>query len=73
MTSAVVHRYEPRAACLARAAGRLHDDTDRLTESAERWERLGARVERACTLLLLPERADEGRAELAALGVPQPG
>jgi hypothetical protein len=61
------------AACLARAAGRLHGDADRLTESAERWERLGARVERACTLLLLPERADEGRAELTALGVSQPG
>jgi len=61
------------AACSARAAGRLHDDADRLTESVERWERLGARVERACTLLLLPGRADEGRAELAALGVPQPG
>jgi hypothetical protein len=59
-------------ACLARAAGRLRADADALAESARRWERLGASVERAVTLLLLPDRTDEGRAELAALGVPEP-
>jgi hypothetical protein len=36
------------------------------------WERIEARFERACTLLLLPDRAAEGRAELAALGVEAP-
>ncbi|MEN3537599.1 LuxR C-terminal-related transcriptional regulator [Microbispora sp. ZYX-F-249] len=60
------------AACLARAAGRLHGDADALQDSVERWERVGARFERACTLLLLPARAAEGRAELATLGCPAP-
>jgi predicted ATPase/DNA-binding CsgD family transcriptional regulator len=55
------------AACLLRATGRLHDDLDALTEAVERWERIGARFERAATLLLIPGRADEGRRELAAL------
>ncbi|WP_171064620.1 ATP-binding protein, partial [Actinomadura soli] len=55
------------AACLARARGRLHDDPRELAASVEGWERIGARFERASTLLLLPERADEGRAELSAL------
>jgi hypothetical protein len=36
------------------------------------WERIDARFERACTLLLLDERADEGRAELRALGCRPP-
>jgi hypothetical protein len=31
------------------------------------WERIGARFERASTLLLLPARADEGRADLDEL------
>ncbi|XRQ14707.1 LuxR C-terminal-related transcriptional regulator, partial [Actinomadura welshii] len=55
------------AACLARARGRLHGDPGELAAAAEAWDRLGARFERASTLLLLPGRADEGRAELAAL------
>ncbi|WP_165969084.1 hypothetical protein, partial [Actinomadura sp. KC06] len=55
------------AACLTRARGRLHDDPGELAAAVEGWERIGARFERASTLLLLPERADEGRAELAAL------
>jgi hypothetical protein len=42
-------------ACLTRIAGRLHADTAALAESARQWERLGARVEHAATLLLLPE------------------
>jgi hypothetical protein len=55
-------------ALLLRAAGRLHEDEAALLASIEAWEALGARFERAATLLLLPDRADEGRAELAALG-----
>jgi hypothetical protein len=54
------------AACLARARGRLHGDPTALAESVRGWERIGARYERACTLLLLPDRAADGRAELAA-------
>jgi hypothetical protein len=38
----------------------------------ERWERIGARFERADTLLLMPARADEGRRELATLQVTPP-
>ncbi len=55
------------AACLARAAGRLHGDQDALTRSVAAWEHIDARFERACTLLLLPDRADEGQAALADL------
>jgi hypothetical protein len=61
------------AACLARAAGRLHDDPEMLSEAVDRWERIDARFERACTLLLLPGRAAEGHAELRALVCPFPG
>jgi predicted ATPase/DNA-binding CsgD family transcriptional regulator len=56
------------AACIARATGRLHDDATALSASLEGWERIDARFERACTLLLLPDREAEGQAELAALG-----
>jgi predicted ATPase/DNA-binding CsgD family transcriptional regulator len=59
------------AACVDRARGRLGDHTA-LQRSLAGWERLGARFERACTLLLLPDRAAEGEAELAALGCPPP-
>jgi predicted ATPase/transcriptional regulator with XRE-family HTH domain len=54
-------------ACLARALGRFHGDRASLERSVSGWERIGARFERACTLLLLPERAAEGRTELAEL------
>jgi predicted ATPase/DNA-binding CsgD family transcriptional regulator len=57
------------AACLTRASGRLRGDRSLLAQSIGQWERLGARVERACTLLLLPDRVEEGHAELATLGV----
>jgi hypothetical protein len=60
------------AACLARAAGRLHDDRRAIERSITGWERIDARFERACTLLLLPDRADEGLAELAVLGCGPP-
>jgi predicted ATPase/DNA-binding CsgD family transcriptional regulator len=55
-------------ACLARATGRLTGDRAALEQSLASWERIGASFERACTLLLLDERADEGRAQLRALG-----
>jgi predicted ATPase/DNA-binding CsgD family transcriptional regulator len=41
------------AACLARAAGRLHGDRDALTTSIQQWDAIGARFERACTERLL--------------------
>ncbi len=61
------------AAQLLRAAGRLRHDETALKESVAGWEAIGARFERACTLLLLPDRVDEGSAELAALGCTPPG
>jgi predicted ATPase/DNA-binding CsgD family transcriptional regulator len=64
---AAEHRWA--AACLARARGRLEGDAAALAEALTRWEELGARFERASTLLLLPGRETEGRAELRALGV----
>jgi hypothetical protein len=60
------------AACLARAAGRLGGDHGTLARSLAGWEAIDARFERACTLTLMDGRADEGRAELAALGCPPP-
>src|SRR5215469_4293267 len=60
------------AACLARATGRFRQDRASLERSVAGWERINARFERACTLLLLPGRAAEGLAELAALGCAPP-
>ncbi|MCX4970952.1 hypothetical protein OHA98_40745 [Streptomyces sp. NBC_00654] len=60
------------AACLARAAGRLHSDQDALRESLAGWENIDAAFERACTLLLLPDRTAEGLAQLASLGCRPP-
>ncbi|MFD2421777.1 hypothetical protein [Amycolatopsis pigmentata] len=60
------------AACLARAHGRLHRDTAALRDAVERWERIGARHERACTLLLLPGARTEAESEFDALGCPLP-
>jgi predicted ATPase/DNA-binding XRE family transcriptional regulator len=60
------------AACLARAAGRLHGDRAMYERSIEGWERIEARFERACTLMLLPDRAAEGEAELRELGCQPP-
>jgi hypothetical protein len=60
------------AACLSRATGRLHHDQQALVASVTAWERIGARFERAATLLLLPDRAAEGRAELAAPSIGAP-
>jgi predicted ATPase/DNA-binding CsgD family transcriptional regulator len=58
------------AACLARASGRLHDDQVALEQSVALWQQIGSRFEWACTLLLLPDLAAQGHAELAALGCP---
>jgi hypothetical protein len=60
------------AACLARATGRLHDDRSALEQSLEGWQHIGARFEAACTLLLIPDRAAQGHAELNALDCPPP-
>jgi predicted ATPase/DNA-binding CsgD family transcriptional regulator len=60
------------AACLARAGGILHGQRVLLEKSVAGWERIGARFERAITLLLLPDRAGEGRAELSVLGCTSP-
>lgn len=60
------------AACLSRTVGRLTGEAAPIEAAASGFERIGARFERACTLLLLPGRADEGRAELERLGCPMP-
>lgn len=60
------------AACFARATGRLHRDRAALEESLAGWQRIGSRFERACTLLLIPELAAQGQAELHALRCPVP-
>jgi predicted ATPase/DNA-binding CsgD family transcriptional regulator len=60
------------AACVARARARLSGDPRDFAESLAGWERIEARYERASTLLLMPDRADEGRTELADLGVQLP-
>ncbi|MEP6851463.1 MAG: LuxR C-terminal-related transcriptional regulator [bacterium] len=59
-------------AYLHRARGRRFSDRGELQAALAGWEAIGARFERACTLLLLPERTDEGRAELTALGATVP-
>jgi hypothetical protein len=56
------------AAALQRAAGRLHQDDGELAVAVAMWDQIGARFERACTLMLLADRTGEGRAELTALG-----
>ena len=63
---AAEHRWA--AACLARARGRLTGDPQAIAAALEEWERLDARFERACTLLLVPGREAEGRTELGRLG-----
>jgi predicted ATPase/DNA-binding CsgD family transcriptional regulator len=74
---AIAQRLAPEnnfvAAQLLRAEGRLRHDETALKDSVAGWEAIGARFERACTLLLLPDRVDEGTAELAALGCTPPG
>ncbi|HJP74797.1 MAG TPA: LuxR C-terminal-related transcriptional regulator [Pseudonocardiaceae bacterium] len=55
------------AACLARATARHTGDQKLMAESVARWERIGARFERAVTLLQIPARFDDGLAGLVAL------
>jgi predicted ATPase/DNA-binding CsgD family transcriptional regulator len=55
------------AACLARARGRS-GDLAAVADAIARWEHLDARFERASTLLIIPDRADEGRSDLVDLG-----
>jgi hypothetical protein len=50
----------------------LHNDRAALEESLAGWQRIGSRFERACTLLLMPDAAAQGRAELDAIGCPPP-
>ncbi|MEN3614183.1 LuxR C-terminal-related transcriptional regulator [Plantactinospora sp. ZYX-F-223] len=72
LSAAERHESAWAAACTARARGRHYGDSAALTAAVAGWERIGARFERASTLLLLPDRAAEGRRELAALGVEVP-
>ncbi len=58
------------AAHLARIEARLTGDQQLLAESLAQWEAIGSRFERACTLLLYADRAEEAERELAALGCP---
>ncbi|HEU4948607.1 MAG TPA: LuxR C-terminal-related transcriptional regulator [Kribbella sp.] len=58
------------AACLTRAAARLSGDPGEMRSAVEAFERIDARFERACTLLLTPDGDADGRAELAELRVP---
>lgn len=58
------------AACLSRTRGRLHGDRAALEESLAGWQHIGSRFERACTLLLIPDLAAQGRTELDTLGCP---
>jgi predicted ATPase/DNA-binding CsgD family transcriptional regulator len=60
------------AACLARATGRLNRDPDAYAAAVAGWEGIGASLERAYTLLLLPARVSEGHADLVARGLPPP-
>lgn len=54
------------AACVARTEGRLGDPAA-LARAVAGWEAIDARFERACTLVLMPDRRREGEAELSAL------
>ena len=70
-TSTTEHNHWA-AACLARATGRLNQDPDAYAAAVAGFERIGASLERAYTLLLLPARANEGHADLTARDLPPP-
>jgi hypothetical protein len=73
-----VPQWRGRAA--ERAAGQLSgnltvfaafaDASAALEESLAGWQRIGSRFEQACTLLLIPDLAAQGHAELETLGCP---
>jgi hypothetical protein len=71
-TELLVRENRFARALFLRARGRLHHDESDLEQSVALWEDIGARFERAYTLTLLPDRADEGARELAALGCSAP-
>jgi hypothetical protein len=52
--------------------GRLTGDPAAFADAVAGFERIGAQFERACTLLLMPSCADEGRLGLERLGCAQP-
>jgi hypothetical protein len=58
-------------AAMARIDGR-RGDASALRSALAGWERIGSRFERACTLLLMDGRRDEGLADLAAMAIPPP-
>ncbi|GAB3414246.1 LuxR C-terminal-related transcriptional regulator [Flindersiella endophytica] len=58
------------AACLSRVDARLTGDAQALSTAVDGFARIGARFERACTLLLSSDPA-AGAADLNALGVPR--
>ncbi len=68
----IVEENDFAATYLLRAAGRLHGDETLLKRAVGQWEAFGARFERACTLLLLPDQVAQGAAELAAMGCAVP-
>jgi len=70
--AALAEQNDWAAACLLRARGRLNSDRADLERAVLSWEKIGAQYERACTLLLIDDRAADGRAELVALGCPVP-
>jgi hypothetical protein len=59
-------------ACLARVHARRTGEEVDVLAAVGAWEAIDAPFERACTLALLPDRADEAAAELAAIGCPPP-
>ena len=60
------------AAHTTRVAGLLSGDRETILRSVRMWERIGARFERACTLIYIADRQSEGIRELAALRCPPP-
>jgi hypothetical protein len=59
-------------ACLARLHARRTGDQADVLAAMAAWDAIDAPFERACTLALLPDRASEAAADLAALGCPPP-
>jgi predicted ATPase/DNA-binding CsgD family transcriptional regulator len=60
------------AAHTTRVAGLLNGDRETLLRSVRMWEGIGARFERACTLVYIADRVSEGIRELAVLGCGPP-
>jgi predicted ATPase/DNA-binding CsgD family transcriptional regulator len=56
------------AAHVMRVQGLIKNDPESLDRSVAMWESMGARFERACTLVHIADRAAEGHMELRLLG-----